>query len=251
MCRACSDLNTQYRRRCSCGQRLDSWSIARACQRRQRVERFAKGIDRGLCGRERQALRLQVRVLDGEVQRFIVQFLVFLVLSLEFVEALDIRRVAESLHDRLQRGDVVFDLFACLHRLLRRVFRRLVGVRHDGAIRGVGGHRELHPKVCTEPTRLELVGQHQPRCAGRATDGPQSRRRERSEERGRHRSTGQGAQTTCTKITQEDHWPVRERLRGAGFRKTMMCWRGSPGMTRSNVNPSASTSVLASATLIR
>src|SRR5205823_100333 len=37
----------------------------------------------------------------------------------------------------------------------------------------------------------------------------------------------------------------------AGFRNTIMCWRGNPGIRRSNMNPSASTSVRASATLMR
>src|SRR6202008_901197 len=48
---------------------------------------------------------------------------------------------------------------ACFTRLAREAVRRLVGVGHDGALRGFRGAMELHPHVGGEPSRFDLLRQ--------------------------------------------------------------------------------------------
>jgi hypothetical protein len=186
-------LHDENSQRCglgSAGQRLHTGAILRPCLAGERVERFPEIIDRRLRGREREPLCLQVRVFHSEIQRLVVELLVFGELRFERVKIADVVRVPEPLQDGLERRDIVLELFAGFDGFFGSALRRLVGVGHHGPVRRIGGHRELNADVRPQAARFDLIGQDQSGLGTRAGQrGGQGEHRNRRERRGGQRES--------------------------------------------------------------
>ena len=72
----------------------------------------------------------------------------------ELLEQARFFRVVEALQNRPQRVDFRLDRLFRLLGFASKCDRRLVGVRHHGPVRSVGGLGELNEKIRGQPTRL-------------------------------------------------------------------------------------------------
>src|SRR4030095_11187381 len=128
---------------------LGSWGRSR-----NGLERFAKRVGFFLNGTERETLRLEIGVLDGQFQDRTLQRLILGISRVEFPEESTLVRVPQVHEDH---GEVVgrsSDVLCGPLGFTCKVGRLLVGCRHHGAVRCVGGLREFDEEIRRETTRL-------------------------------------------------------------------------------------------------
>jgi hypothetical protein len=130
---------------------------------------------------ERQAHRLQVRVLHGELEDATIQHFVSRELASKLLQQLRFIGIAELAQ---QRRELAVGLLHQLSRSLgftRELARGFVGVRHHRAVRGVGCLREVRLESCRELARLGAALEDRARArraAPDACDGEHDERRE-------------------------------------------------------------------------
>ena len=108
-------------------------------------------------GAEREALRLEVRVLDRQVEHVAIDLAVARELTVEVVERARLGRVSEALQARCERRHVERDRAGSLLRLAREGDRRLVRVGHDRPVRGIRRPGQLDAQFIREPACLDQL----------------------------------------------------------------------------------------------
>src|SRR5262245_37137685 len=146
-------LDLANRRHCGCGERLDAPRVGPR-GRHHSVERRLERIGRLTCRAEREALRLEVGVLDGQVEHAAIERAILGKALVELVEQTELVRVLKRCEQRPQGGAVLFNRLRRLLRFARKHDGRLVRIRHDRPVRRVAGLAELDEQVCGELVRV-------------------------------------------------------------------------------------------------
>ena len=139
------------------------------------MQGVAESVGRLAHGAEREALRLEVGVLDREVEHVVVELAVGGKVVGEIVQRVQLGGVAEALQPRRERRRPALDRARRLLGFAGERDRLLVGVGHDGAIGRVRGLGQLDAQIIGQAARL---GELRERRIGRvpATESRQAER---------------------------------------------------------------------------
>ena len=144
-----------------CDEHFGVTLVFRCCQSDDRVEVVTESVGRLRRRPEGQPLGFEIGVLDSEFENRGVECPIFAEPAIEFGQEADLLGVPERTQNRLQRLGVALNHTGRLLRLARGGARCLVGIRHHGSVRRIGGLRELKAEVSGELPGLDELSQDQ------------------------------------------------------------------------------------------
>ena len=147
-------LDLAHRRDRPGDQRLGMPALLLGSGRADGLERVAERVGGFLRRTKRQALRLEIRVLDREIQDAAVERLILGEAVAELLQQAGLVGVAEHREERVQRADVILNRRRSFSGFLRKGGGCVVGIGHDGAVAGVRRLRELHQQIRRDLARL-------------------------------------------------------------------------------------------------
>ena len=159
MCGACSAWISRTAATAVATSGLDAPAVLRGSRDATALDGIPERVGRRLGGPERQPLRLEVRVLDGEVQDAAIERLVLGEPGDELLQEAGFVLVPGILKQRFQGVEVLPDgLFR--HVGLARIRDRLgIALRHDRPVGGIGGAGELGEQITGEVASLRQLRQ--------------------------------------------------------------------------------------------